>query len=75
MSAGKKTIEGKQTIFYWKVCNVLGKIFYCIRNNCSKIRTYTVLNTLSGNCNFGTSGLKYCKTLSKKLMYKIKTYK
>ena len=33
-------------------------------NDCSKIRTYTVLNTLSGDCNFEISGLKYCKTLS-----------
>ena len=29
MSAGKKTTEEK--LFHWKVCNVLGKIFYCIR--------------------------------------------
>ena len=29
MSAGKKTLE-ENKLFYWKVCNVLSKIFYCI---------------------------------------------
>ena len=33
-------------------------------NNCFKIRTYTVLNTLSRECNFEISELRYCKTLS-----------
>ena len=52
----------------WTVgaCNNLQKqknIFFGT-NNCSKIRTYTVLNTLSGECNFEISGLRYCKTLS-----------
>ena len=33
-------------------------------NNYSKIRTYTVLNILSGECNFEISVLRYCKRLS-----------
>ena len=33
-------------------------------NNCSKIRTYTVLNPVSKECNFEISGLRYWKTLS-----------
>ena len=33
-------------------------------NNCSKIKTYTVLNTLSEDCNFDVFGLRYCKRLS-----------
>ena len=33
-------------------------------NNCSKIRTYIVLNTLLWECNFEISGLRYWKTLS-----------
>ena len=32
-------------------------------NNYSKIRAYTVLHTLSGDCNFEISGLRYCKRL------------
>ena len=31
ISAEKRTIEKKQKQFYWKVCNVLGNIFHCIR--------------------------------------------
>ena len=30
-SAGKKTIEEKQTVFFLKVCNVLSKILHYIR--------------------------------------------
>ena len=33
-------------------------------NNYSKIRIYTVLNILSGECNFEISVLRYCKRLS-----------
>ena len=35
-------------------------------NDCSKIRTNTVLNTLFGECNFEIFELKYFKTLSQK---------
>ena len=41
---------------------------YCIfcTNNFSKIRTYEVLNTLPGDCDFEISGLGYFERLSLK---------
>ena len=43
-----------------KKCSIFGT------NDCSKIRTYTVLNTLFEECNFEIFELKYFKTLSQK---------
>ena len=65
---------------------IIGKVGICkkpqklentafLAQNLSRIRTYTVLNTLSGDCNFDISGLKYCKYFPKKAMYKITIYK
>ena len=60
-------LRGEQEMI-WKVgaCHRPQKQKHSIfcSNNFSKIRAYTMLNTLFGDCNLEISGLRYWKRLS-----------
>ena len=71
----KVCVCDRQKYIYIYIYIYIYSIFYT--NNSSNIRTYTVLNTLSGDFKFAISVLRYCiaKDFPKKIMHTITTYK